>query len=315
MTKSYVNFGVHLDKRIGSDEYNEYRRKWHTNPKLFKVEDFPLHLDIESTTHCNLKCPMCYQSYAKPEHKKMEERLFMRILKQAREHKLLSMKFQYRGEPTTDGRILKWIPLAKQAGVVETSINTNGTLLNGRWRNQIINSGLDLILFSVEGSTKKEYEKSRVGAKWEKTLRNIKLLQQLKKERKSTTPYVIVKTVKLPFVDIDKYYSFWGEIADSVGYGDPVDYTGKFEDKRVLSNYSCAQPWQRLVILADGDILPCCHSTHGWEKELVLGNAYKDKIHDIWVGEQMTKLRELHSSGRSHECEMCIHCGLRKNVV
>ena len=40
-------------------KYLEYRRQWMENPKNFKVRDFPIHLDIEITNRCNLKCTFC----------------------------------------------------------------------------------------------------------------------------------------------------------------------------------------------------------------------------------------------------------------
>jgi hypothetical protein len=39
--------------------YFEYRRRWNENPKNFVVGDFPIHLDVEATSDCNLKCTMC----------------------------------------------------------------------------------------------------------------------------------------------------------------------------------------------------------------------------------------------------------------
>ena len=40
-------------------EYFEYRRKWEEYPKSHTVEKFPIHLDIEATSNCNLLCTMC----------------------------------------------------------------------------------------------------------------------------------------------------------------------------------------------------------------------------------------------------------------
>ena len=43
-------------------KYQTYRFKWNNNPLNFVVEDFPLHLDIELNTTCNLRCGMCFQA-------------------------------------------------------------------------------------------------------------------------------------------------------------------------------------------------------------------------------------------------------------
>ncbi len=40
-------------------EYKEYRRLWEELPKEQKVRDYPLLVDLELVSKCNLKCPMC----------------------------------------------------------------------------------------------------------------------------------------------------------------------------------------------------------------------------------------------------------------
>ena len=41
-------------------EYNEYRRKWVDNAKNQILSEYPLLVDLELSSICNLKCPMCY---------------------------------------------------------------------------------------------------------------------------------------------------------------------------------------------------------------------------------------------------------------
>ena len=44
------------------DEYWEYRKAWSELPRTFTVSRFPLHLDIETTRRCNLRCPHCMRT-------------------------------------------------------------------------------------------------------------------------------------------------------------------------------------------------------------------------------------------------------------
>jgi len=317
MSKSYVNYGMDYrkDKRdIQEARYKKYRERWYKNPVEDIVGEFPIHLDIETSSVCNLKCKMCYQSMFPTAHKFMEESLYQNILKQAEEFQLESMKFQYRGEPLADKRVPKWVKMAKDIGVIDTMMNTNATLLTEDMSRQLIESGLNQLLISFDGIDKDLYEEYRVGAKFEKTIENVKRFREIRDEMGSKTPYLTVKSVKLPNLDIDKYVKFWEPIADRVGFGELLDFSGEFTDDRLLKDYRCAQLWQRLVILVDGDVMPCCHSTHGWKKELVLGNAYNTSLTNIWNNAKMTVLRDLHKKGLSHLCDMCTHCGLRKSV-
>ena len=53
----------------GDPRFIEYRRKWEENPRHLNPGDFPLHIDIEVTSVCNLKCPFCATTYSGPEFK------------------------------------------------------------------------------------------------------------------------------------------------------------------------------------------------------------------------------------------------------
>jgi radical SAM protein with 4Fe4S-binding SPASM domain len=109
---------------------------------------------------------------------------------------------------------------------------------------------------------------------------------------------------------------FWSKIADKVGVSTMIDYAMKEEDGSPLPNWACSQLWQRLFVLADGDVVPCCSGVAGGNTKLcVLGNAYDDSISDIWVGARLEKIRELHKTGNSHKITMCAKCDLRKNQV
>jgi sulfatase maturation enzyme AslB (radical SAM superfamily) len=48
-------------RSFGHEEaYLKNRKDWNELPEKQVVSDFPLHVDIELSSVCNLKCPMCY---------------------------------------------------------------------------------------------------------------------------------------------------------------------------------------------------------------------------------------------------------------
>ena len=65
------NFKKWEDSKTG--KYQEYRKKWWENPKNQIIGNFPLHLDIESTRKCNLRCPMCPRTIKIERGEKIEE--------------------------------------------------------------------------------------------------------------------------------------------------------------------------------------------------------------------------------------------------
>lgn len=321
MSKAVIDPTFHLIKAQYEDEspeYNEYRRKWNENPKNFIVEEFPIHLDLESTSVCNLKCFMCFQSFDPPKPDFMDLYLFRRIIDEGVEKGLCSIKAQYRGEPLLDSRMVEMVKYAKDMGVIEVMFNTNAILLTEEKSRALIQAGLDKLICSVDGCTKEVYEKVRIGGKFKTVLENIKTLQRIKKELGSKKPVVRVQMVDTPrnHHQIREYLKFWGEIADHVAVEDMLDWDMEDEDHTPLKDFACAQLWQRLVILVDGDVLPCCRATRGGNEKLeVLGNAKKDVLADIWHSDKLNRLRELHKNGKSHKIRMCRLCGLRELVV
>ena len=299
-------------------EYREYRCKWNENPKKYIVGDYPIHIDLEATTLCNLKCFMCFQSFDTPNPDSMDFDIFKKIIDEGVENGLCSIKTQYRGEPLLHPEMIEMVKYAKSRGIIEVMFNTNATLLTEKKSRELIEAGLDKIICSVDGCTKDVYEKVRIGAKFETVLENIKGIQLLKKEMGSKKPIVRVQMVDTPknHHQINEYLEFWGEIADQVAIEDMLDWNMIEEDHTPLKDFACAQLWQRLVILADGDILPCCRAIRGGNEKLeVVGNVKINSISEVWTGSKLTKLRKLHKNGESHKIRLCRLCGLRKSLV
>lgn len=318
MTKSYIdpNFKIlSQNKECFSAEYLEYRKKWIEYPEKFITTNSPIHLDIETHTRCNLKCVMCFHSFDPPTPLKLPDEVVYRIIDEASKLGVCSIKFQYRGEPLLDKRIPDFVKYAKDKGIIEVMFNSNATLLTSSMINKLIESGLDKIICSVDGFEDGTYEKVRVGSNFHTILNNIRNLQKIKEERKSKTPILRVQTVENEYIEnrIDEYLTFWRDIADDVGIEKLLNYNVQEEDTTIKKGFACAQLWQRLIILADGDVLPCCRATRGGnEKLMVVGNIFKNTVEEIWTNTLMNKIRELHKSGNSHELRMCRLCGLRE---
>lgn len=299
-------------------EYREYRRKWNENPKQHIVGNFPIHLDLEATTLCNLKCFMCFQSFDTPNPYSMDFKVFKQVVDEGVKNGLCSIKTQYRGEPLLHPEMIEMVKYAKSKGIIEVMFNTNATLLTEKKSRQLIEAGIDKIICSVDGCTKDVYENVRDGAKFETVLDNITRMQRLKKEMGSKKPIIRVQMVDTPknHHQINEYLEFWGKIADQIATEDMLDWNMEEEDHTLLKDFACAQLWQRLVILADGDILPCCRAIRGGNEKLeVLGNVKVNSISEVWTGNKLTKFRELHKNGESHKMRLCRLCGLRKSLV
>ena len=85
----------------------------------------------------------------------MSTDLAFKLIDQLAELKVPSVKFNWRGEPLMNTQLPKIIDYAKN-GVLETIINTNATYLKGNYAEELISSGLDLLIYSFDGGFKKD---------------------------------------------------------------------------------------------------------------------------------------------------------------
>ena len=97
-----------------------------------------------------------------------------------------SVKLIWRGEPLLHPKVKELIQYAKESGIIEVIINTNGTNLNTKKANELIDSGLDQLIYSFDGGTKETYEKMRPGRfkknNFEDVFNNIKNFYEIKKK-------------------------------------------------------------------------------------------------------------------------------------
>ena len=154
-------------------DYAKYRSDWKDQPKriirdkfsnheIKKQNIFPLCVDIETAAVCDLACPFCYRQFIATPDKIISEELCYKIIDQAAEMNVPSIKFNWRGEPLLHPKLSNFIKYAKKKGILETIINTNATKLNTSISKKLIESGLDILIFSFDGGTK-TYEKLRPG--------------------------------------------------------------------------------------------------------------------------------------------------------
>ena len=296
------------------ERFREYREKWKKWPETFHTGDFPLFIDIEVTSACNLKCPFCATTYRGGEIKKgfIPFETVKKIIDEGAGKGLCGIKFNIRGEPLLHPGIHEFVAYAKQKGLIDVYFNTNAMLLTEEISGKLIDAGLDRLSVSFEGYTKEVYEKHRVGAKFETVLSNIKNLKSIREKRGVDHPKIRVQTVMLPEIEpvFNEDRGFWAQVADEVGF---LDYK-EMKNKRKGTEYpwACPQLWQRMAIWWDGTILPCNHDDDGL---IALGNINKISVADAWNSDKLSKIREMHKNGIAHKIPACDGCYLRDSEI
>jgi radical SAM protein with 4Fe4S-binding SPASM domain len=301
-----------------SERYKEYRKKWLENPKKFIVEEAPLHLDIEPTNACNLKCPMCPRTVLINDVNKSKDfkvgsmsfETYKKIIDEASEIGVYSVKLNWLGEPLIHPDIVNMVRYAKKKGIIDVMLNTNAVLLNEELSRNLIEAGLDKIFFSFDSPFKEKYEKIRIGAKFENTLNNIKSLVDIRNNMGKTSPLTRVSMVLMDSNrnEYNKFVELFKNIVDVVAY---VEYREPTANAKYKIDYekkfACSQLWQRMFIAWNGDVIPCCVDS---EKEMIINNIHKDSIKNIWNSNKYNNLRKNHKNGEWYKENRCRECDI-----
>src|SRR5258705_3089984 len=151
------------------------------------VED-PVCLYLEVSNECNLACKTCPITYAKVEEPAvLSLEQVKRLVSQFSTVKRVVLHGV--GEPLLNRELPTIISWLKEKEIY-VLFNSNGTLINRRWREALIDSGLDEIRLSLDAANPETLAHVRGKQLFHVLIRNIKGLMALKLERESLTPLV-----------------------------------------------------------------------------------------------------------------------------
>lgn len=308
-------------KLVSSYYWSKFRKKpiqWGT----------PLSVSFEPTTSCNLRCPECpsgLRAFTRPTGM-LENQFFNSAIDQLK-HNLHYLTFYFQGEPYLNPAFLNMVKYASDNGIY-TATSTNAHYLKDDMAKKTIQSGLDRLIISIDGTTQETYESYRVGGKLEKVIEGAKNILKWKKEMNSKTPHVIfqflvvkpnehqiddvlklgkeigVDEVRLKTAQVYEYEN-GNELIPSIDkysrYYQKKDGTWGVKNKMVNS---CWRMWQGCVITWDGGVVPCCFDKDATHQ---LGQLKDEDFISIWKGKSYNNFRGALLKSRS-EIDICKNC-------
>lgn len=302
-----------------------YMTKWRRKPIQWGS---PMTVSIEPTTACNLRCPECpsgLRSFTR-ETGNLKKDFFTKTIDELYKD-LIYLIFYFQGEPYINPNFLDMVSYANKKGIY-TITSTNGHFLNDANAKKTIESGLDRMIISVDGTTQEVYENYRKEGKLENVLAGARNVVKWKKKMNSSTPHIIFQflVVKPNEHQIPDIYRLAEEIgvdevklktAQVYDYeqGNPLIPTidkysryrqkddGTYRVKNEMLNH-CWKLWHACVISWDGLVLPCCFDKDADHR---LGDLKSKSFKDIWHGEDYNKFRASLLKGRD-QIEICTNC-------
>ena len=282
------------------------RFKWHFYPRFHYVAKFPDHVDVEISSTCNMRCPMCYtiteEFQKKVKRQFMSFELFKKIIDECVKYNVFSIRISLRGEPFIHPEVIKMISYAHNKGIKEISSLTNALALTPELFGQALQAGLTWLTVSIDG-VNEVYEKIRIPAKFKDIVNKIKKYKEIKNKHRTIKPVIKIQSVWPAVKDnVQEYYDTFHSYVDNIASNPLIDYLGKDKEIEYEANFDCPVLYQRLAIGSDGSVLLCSNDEMN---EHVIGNVNKDSLYDIWHGDKMQKIRDLHKQ----------HIGYKENLI
>ena len=289
----------------------------------------PVSLSFEPTTSCNLKCPECpsgLREFTRPRGM-LKKDFFFKTIDEI--HKdILYLIFYFQGEPYLNKNFLEMVSYASSKGLY-TATSTNGHFLTDEMAKKTVESGLDRLIISLDGTTQEVYQQYRREGNIDKVIEGARNIVKWKKELKSKTPFVFfqflvvkpnehqIEDVKIlaKEVGVDEVRFKTAQVYDYENDPNQLipenekysrykkNKQGKHTAKNKLQNH-CWKLWQANVITWDGMVVPCCFDKDATHR---LGNLKNESFKEIWQNKKYKQFRQDITTSRRN-IDICANC-------
>jgi MoaA/NifB/PqqE/SkfB family radical SAM enzyme len=138
------------------------------------------HIYVEASFLCNLECRMCPRLLEGHKEGLMPVERFQRLVPLMRH--LDAVILTGYGEPLLHPHLDEFVAIVRSCGS-SPRLSTNGTILSSEKALKLLDAGLDNLQVSIDAGTKETFEQIRVGANWERVLRNSENFHRLLRGR------------------------------------------------------------------------------------------------------------------------------------
>jgi len=287
-----------------------------SDPELDKIAktltplSFPTRFAVEVCADCNLACSMCHH----PNMIRPKGRMPLELWKKCADEIAATAPktqcwFSFCGEPFLEPELLlEMLAYGKSAGLQSLNINTNGMLLTPEFADPVLDSGVDLVVFGIDGFTQETYSKIRVNGDRDTLYRNVEHLLA-RRQARITGPDVQVQFIEMKENEheLDQFVEYWLERGATLKVRNMLSWGGKFgtslcvpEDERI----PCPWAMTMMHVFWDGRVPRCPGDTEGDEG---VGNAWDAPLVDLWS--DLGQYRDKHMAHKFDELpERCQSC-------
>jgi len=286
----------------------------------------PLNILVDPASACNIKCNFCPTSDIERMRRigkfrgVMKFDLYKKIIDELSlfPAKIKNLHLTKDGEPMLNKYLPQMVSYAKESGSVEqVTITTNALLLTPERSKSLVEAGLDRIRISLEGMSKEDYKRvAKADIDFEELVKNIKYFYSVKKD---CSLYIKVPEDCITEEQGTAFFELFEDYADTaylehivpaaLDFELPDEYKtesirGMFQQEYTKKNV-CGFIFYTLAVSAEGFVSPCCVD---WAQELLIGDANKQTLKEIWESDDLKKLSFQHLEGNKNDNPVCAKC-------
>jgi radical SAM protein with 4Fe4S-binding SPASM domain len=241
---------------------------------------------------------------------------------------LMYLVFYFQGEPFLNPAFLDMVRYASSKKIY-TATSTNAHYLSDAVAKRTVESGLDRLIISIDGTTQETYKQYRVGGNLQKVLDGAARVVKWKKELKSSTPFIIfqflvvrhnehqIEDVKrlAKEIGVDQVRLKTAQVYDYENDPNSLiplnqkysrykkDSNGKMVFKGNNANH-CWRLWHDPVITWDGAVVPCCFDKDAQHK---MGSLRDQSFKELWNNGTYRRFRSQVLDSRAN-IDICANC-------
>jgi MoaA/NifB/PqqE/SkfB family radical SAM enzyme len=287
----------------------------------------PFVLFVDPSSACNFHCKFCPNGDKALIRQtgrwqgQMDFALFRKIIDNLKEfdRPLKVLRLYKEGEPLLNKNLAAMIGYAKRAGIADSiDTTTNGFLLDEARMIPILEAGLDRINISVDGMSDAQFfEFTGVRVNFADYVDNIAKLYAMRGDCE-----ICIKIAGDFLTEEDKkrFYEIFGNYADRIFIENiapcwpefdvqdrlGVDISRGIYDQEIRQVNTCPYIFYSMSVNSDGTVSLCFLD---WARKLLIGDACKQSIKEIWNGQALFHYQLAHLNGRRTDDEVCGQCG------
>jgi len=286
----------------------------------------PFLLTIEPTNLCNLRCPLCVTGNGAMSRATgfMDFPTFKRIIDEAQETLIYLLLYQ-QGEPFLHPEFVRFVEYAKQKRIFVTT-SSNGHYFTPEMARQVVASGLDNLIVSIDGADQQNYATYRVGGDLAAVTAGIQHLIAEKERQKRRTPYIQIQFLVMRHNEhqIESMHQMAAKLkvdnllVKTVQVETVEEAEAWLPRQASLRRYDleqpglklkhagrgvCSRPWTSTLINWDGTVSPCCFDKNGKHAQ----GSLQESLTTVWHSERYDHFRTT-MLRRRDSIDICRNC-------